>query len=457
MGKTLQEVEALIPNLVNIKSQIRQAIIDKGVEIPQDSSLCDYAGYIDLILPSGVYLLDYIAKNGNSYFDLGFSLNTTDVVEIKHSASTMTDLNPLFGTINSTNNRYVYYNRVRPCILIGSENMNYSTDITGDATAVMNVYNSTTLNLRFNDKTDSKDTTIDTSTNPYNVFLFGLNRQGSIDNNQPCEQGAKFYYMKVTNSNVLLHFIVPVLKNGVPCLYDLVTTTYIYHTGETTPSYKLSIYQLLDWIGNGESETANARGSVSFGTGINMLTAMNYEYNTKVKPGSNYDGKTYNEGILFGGTWRDEEAAINYKNGMYMPYNGATANGHIGWKEHKQNSNVEKVDFNNIYKVSTYVPNGDSNRYIKLNGVSSSSKVSVGNDSYKNNIELCIFATQFQSAWKGCKFYYFTISDNDQCPKPIRSYVPIIYKNIPCMYELNSKNIIYNSFTDFTPTYGKLS
>ena len=64
MGKTLQEVEALIPNLVNIKSQIRQAIIDKGVEIPQDSSLCDYAGYIDLILPSGVYLQPSFSQHG---------------------------------------------------------------------------------------------------------------------------------------------------------------------------------------------------------------------------------------------------------------------------------------------------------------------------------------------------------------------------------------------------------
>ena len=238
MGKTLQEVEALIPNLVNIKSQIRQAIIDKGVEIPQDSSLEDYAGYIGQIVVSHDDIeLEWLANADDTYFDLGFKPNINTKLEYRGYLPTANRY--LYGCYKNRSNRVVFTSDSTNYVsLLGPTSSSISqSGVSFPVT--MSAYMNNGKNTFVLNGTTVTNTSNFVDADQVNLYFYAHNNDGTVSN--ICSAGIKMYYLKHYQSNVLTHHWVPVRHwvNGayVTCLKDKVGGEYYYSKGTEELTY----------------------------------------------------------------------------------------------------------------------------------------------------------------------------------------------------------------------------
>lgn len=177
-------------------------------------------------VPSGYRKVEYLESSGTQYIDTGVYCNhnmtfSTGIAKVENVNTTW------FGSRNSgnysTKNEQIYLNQNTRTITLFSTtadianadfSLNYITDITPQIGTKYDIRNMTC---------------VETMNNAiYPLFLFGLNNIGT-----PTLMSARIYYLFIKESQVTLHYFIPVVRNSddKPGMYDLVNDVFYTNTG----------------------------------------------------------------------------------------------------------------------------------------------------------------------------------------------------------------------------------
>ena len=272
-------------------------------------------------LPAEYLELEYIKSTGNEYIDTGYSFTTQNVtIETKFGLPAAIHDLTLFGSgCALTQDSIVPYHADSYGIRVFKHWIGSSRgimDITLQSGINKLVYSTSgnKLTCVANDET-SVSTHYDGSIiNGQNIYIFGLNRQGIID-----EQGSGYnlYSFKMYDNNVLIRDFVPVqnINTGEIGLYDLVTeklftSPYGFYAGEKTTEQTLPAeYDQVEYIEGG--------GKQFIDTGINFTNqdlevCVDFEFN-QLKNNSTIFGSQVTESNLL---LREEAGILTYYYGV---------------------------------------------------------------------------------------------------------------------------------------------
>ena len=184
-------------------------------------------------LPSGYKRLEYIQSSGTQYIDTGFKPNqdTRVVCEVNGYSIADNSATNLFGArtstsssdqfsfniAGSTNYRSDYYN----------SRVGYSTELSFSGKIHIDK-NKNVCSIESDGTTYTVTNTQGTFQTPFNLFIFGENRNGSVHS----IPNVKLYYFKLYDNGVLIRDFIP-CKNasGVAGLWDDVNSVFYQNAG----------------------------------------------------------------------------------------------------------------------------------------------------------------------------------------------------------------------------------
>ncbi len=171
-------------------------------------------------LPEGYTRLKYIESTGTQYVNTGFKPNNnTRVVMDLQGATTTSDVYMHYGVTNfmagkassRSWNYYVYYNR---------QEVEYSTRTASDFTARHTIDQNKNV---ITTGADTRTLTAETFSSGYNMYLFGVNNNGSLDYASPI----RVFSCQIYDNGTMVRDYVP-CKNasGTVGLYDMVNGVF---------------------------------------------------------------------------------------------------------------------------------------------------------------------------------------------------------------------------------------
>lgn len=236
-------------------------------------------------LPSGFKKLEYIQSSGTQYIDTGFKPNqdTRVVCEVVGYSIADNSATNLFGArtstsssdqfsfniAGSTNYRSDYYN----------SRVGYSTELSFSGKIHIDK-NKNVCSIESDGTTYTVTNTQGTFQTPFNLFIFGENRNGSVHS----IPNVKLYYFKLYDNGVLIRDFIP-CKNasGVAGLWDDVNSVFYQNAGSGTftagPEVVGSNRVLVDAKGyDANSGTVLVNGMVyHLKKGRGLLNGMGYD------------------------------------------------------------------------------------------------------------------------------------------------------------------------------------
>lgn len=236
-------------------------------------------------LPSGFKKLEYIQSSGTQYIDTGFKPNqdTRVVCEVGGYSIADNSATNLFGArtstsssdqfsfniAGSTNYRSDYYN----------SRVGYSTELSFSGKIHIDK-NKNVCSIESDGTTYTVTNTQGTFQTPFNLFIFGENRNGSVHS----IPNVKLYYFKLYDNGVLIRDFIP-CKNasGVAGLWDDVNSVFYQNAGSGTftagPEVVGSNRVLVDAKGyDAKSGTVLINGMVyHLKKGRGLLNGMGYD------------------------------------------------------------------------------------------------------------------------------------------------------------------------------------
>ena len=236
-------------------------------------------------LPSGFKNLEYIQSSGTQYIDTGFKPNqdTRVVCEVGGYSIADNSATNLFGArtstsssdqfsfniAGSTNYRSDYYN----------SRVGYSTELSFSGKIHIDK-NKNVCSIESDGTTYTVTNTQGTFQTPFNLFIFGENRNGSVHS----IPNVKLYYFKLYDNGVLIRDFIP-CKNasGVAGLWDDVNSVFYQNAGSGTftagPEVVGSNRVLVDAKGyDAKSGTVLINGMVyHLKKGRGLLNGMGYD------------------------------------------------------------------------------------------------------------------------------------------------------------------------------------
>lgn len=197
--------------------------------------------------------LEYIANGPDSesstrknvWFDTGVIPSSTLRIEVNNAYVNTTANQLVVGSGTTGTDQYFYaspYNSGAAAFKIGSVAANCTIAPTENQRyASSTKYNTSTNRLEIT--VDGVLYTSSTMTLPSfsnSLYIFGRHFQNTADN--LCYGGAKVYYVRLYDGDLMVHYYVPVRHwlNGtyVTCFRDEVTGNYLYNLGTDTPVYR---------------------------------------------------------------------------------------------------------------------------------------------------------------------------------------------------------------------------
>ena len=236
-------------------------------------------------LPSGYRKLEYIQSSRTQYIDTGFKPNqdTRVVCEVGGYSIADNSVTNLFGArtstsssdqfsfniAGSTNYRSDYYN----------SRVGYSTELSFSGKIHIDK-NKNVCSIESDGTTYTVTNTQGTFQTPFNLFIFGENRNGSVHS----IPNVKLYYFKLYDNRVLIRDFIP-CKNasGVAGLWDDVNSVFYQNAGSGTftagPEVVGSNRVLVDAKGyDAKSGTVLINGMVyHLKKGRGLLNGMGYD------------------------------------------------------------------------------------------------------------------------------------------------------------------------------------
>lgn len=219
--------------LLQAKSDLATAIANKGVTVPANATLDDYAALVDSIQTGGGGStlpydaeVEYLQGDGAAYIDTGMKAAGTFHIKtylVDFFTSTFLGNWPFGGRTAYNNNAFgmfiaadtnkinvAYNGNTLPLATYSSYQQSCWVEIKGGSINI----GSTTYAL-----------TAKTFTSSYNVILFGLNNGGSIINSR-AKIGKTLLYDGTT-----MMYLIPVRVGQVGYFYDIISETLIGNAG----------------------------------------------------------------------------------------------------------------------------------------------------------------------------------------------------------------------------------
>lgn len=196
--------------------------------------------------------LDYLKSTGVQYIDTGFIANQDTKVEMKYKMSQskelMTSAVPIFGSrTNGTKNAY-YFAIEKNGRLFFNYNTKYQyTTSINDLNEHIILYDKNYIYLDSNSITSLLYNNFSC---PANMLLFGASVDGFIK----LSSYLSIYYTKIWDNNTLIRDFIPVLKDGIPCMFDRVNNEYYYNEASNADfkyGYKTQHHNINSYVGKG--------------------------------------------------------------------------------------------------------------------------------------------------------------------------------------------------------------
>lgn len=219
------------------KNQIKNALIEKGLEVKEEDTFRSYANKILEIGKVEPTELEYIENNGELVIDLNYrhKSNTNIKTKFYFPSSNKTRYASLFGARNDTsaNSAFGFFLR-----LDGSTFCYFRTGNEKKGTAIYDKEVQLNINGKTATYTDGSNTYTITTTGTLNagvnnMLLFGLNTgyENEIAYDRNNVKGLKIYYFQIYEGTTLVHDYVPYRnQDGIIGLYDKITGIFRTNT-----------------------------------------------------------------------------------------------------------------------------------------------------------------------------------------------------------------------------------
>ena len=237
MGKTVAEIEALLPGLETKKEAIRQAIIAQGVSVPQNALISTYATYIAQI----VHIVDSVTITSATTLSPNYNQNTYTITFTTTGTSNWSiDSNQTWCTFNTSS---------------GSTTGDHSVTLTVAANgSAGSAARSATITITCG--TASGAIAVNQAMNTADISITYL-QNGSFTQGT---QGTQYFILPVTNAN---------LNNNYRVEIDM-SMRWLGSTA-TTPSTLIE-----SWFIGTQGDTTYAIDDTS-GTGIKVVQKSQYD------------------------------------------------------------------------------------------------------------------------------------------------------------------------------------
>ena len=170
---------------------------------------------------------DYIKSSGTQYIDAGFKPNSNTRVVMDCDLISSAKYPTCFGAWNSTSGSnsfvYVYDTDTTGILFYGNKSANFSVS-TYQGRHLVDA-NKNVLSI---DGVTKATATANSFACSYNLYLFGFNSVGAVDN----LTAMKLYSCQIYDNGTLVRDFAPCYDpDGVACLYDKVSKEYYYNAG----------------------------------------------------------------------------------------------------------------------------------------------------------------------------------------------------------------------------------
>lgn len=183
-------------------------------------------------IPSGIVDVECITSNRKQYIDLGrplaftFESSGTNTYElyIRFSFASIGGIKMVFGANKPQDNNMLYCenNILKSARVVNSANKTFTA---GDILEYKEVNGTVYVNG------ESKGTSTYTNlSDSNNLYLFGKNKNGSIETGTMPDMSLYEFYYKENDEDVV-HLLPSVDEDGTACLYDTVSGNYLYNAG----------------------------------------------------------------------------------------------------------------------------------------------------------------------------------------------------------------------------------
>lgn len=220
-----------ITRLQTAKSDLATSIANKGVTVPANATLDDYATLVDSIQTGGGggtlpydAEVDYIESTGTQYIDTGVILDGDSVANLTLSITTKQD-NGIFGARSALNvNDFSWH------ILSSNKNRrNYGTEEnTSGGVISLNTINNyrAEANVYEGNWNVAYTFTKQTFQTPVSAYICAVNNNGSPLNLSKM----KIFKCAIKGVNKSVN-LIPVRVGQVGCMYDKISGTLLYNAG----------------------------------------------------------------------------------------------------------------------------------------------------------------------------------------------------------------------------------
>ena len=179
----------------------------------------------NILTGGNITFLNYIESTGTQFINTGISGKNVAYLEFKFIPTSLLDNYQTYigsaiddFTLGSYASLSKIYLRYKTKEVFASEGISI------DNINIFSIYNNQ-VNINSNTKTYSTFESISES----DTLIYIFNNSSSEDSRP---SGMRFYSLKLYDvNNNLLAYLVPVLNNNVPCLYDFITKNYFYNQG----------------------------------------------------------------------------------------------------------------------------------------------------------------------------------------------------------------------------------
>lgn len=326
-----------------------------------------------------LHKIRYLESSGEQYIDTGIKPNQSTTLEMEFSFNNL-ETQAVYGTRTRMDNG-VYHN-----LFLYNDTVNKKLKLRWDENGVQkfsdDVHITEDKKIKLIKNVDNvivttNDRTIEID-NPHieweldsTAYIFSQNQQ---DTPETRHASMKLYYLKMYDNGALVRDFLPVLdKEGIACLYDLVTNTYFYNLGTGTFKYS-DEYQVLEYLESTGEQYIDTGIKPNNNTKAEMVIAFNnVTSDTQSVFGSRVDqvNNTFNmflyRGLLrwdFHNTITNPTYSADLTNATYV---------RVGSDKVEINADITELNhldtFNSNYNIYLYAVNNSNNVIFPSNGM----------------------------------------------------------------------------------------
>ena len=422
-------------------------------------------GYVGT--PMSYTPVEYLESDGNQYIDS--EITTATIYKVEAVASNtfgLTINNITYGgtvlgaRVSSTDSNFQYCNGAyNEFVGLGG---NQASLTRNTSTNVLTInYNKATYSVTSTNYNISGSTNITNINTPLNIYVFGLNNNGTGSGGTWRIYSLKMY----DSSNNLLRDFVPALdENNVACLYDLVNSNFYYNKG--TGTFTTGVAGTPASAGNKARKIISGYVGVTGDvakliyramTPVNYLESNGTQYiDTGVKAYSDLCTEMQFRAITLKPGYDWGVGVTDYTNGsvFYLPITKGNNANIFEIHQTTTNTSVTTVtaDTNDHTIAFNYRATSNSNPCYMYDGTN---KGTLATFSQTTNKTIPLFARN----WNGtmgkahirihwCKMY------NSVTGVMVRDFIPVLdSQGVPCMYDKVTQAFFYNAGTG-TFSYG---